>query len=169
MDTLMQKPWTKEEIEIVSQLAGQGMSAAEIGLIVGRTRNSVIGAAYRNKLQLLAKKEHIPKERKPRPPRGNHLRRVFMSTSTPKEPKHETPPPPPPSRESYVPFLERRSGQCKFIVEKRNETHICCGATATRNGWCDYHASIVYRPPDQQPTFRDGGGHKHKKIHGPSE
>ena len=171
MDTIMQKLWTPEEIEVVKKMAAEGKTASQIGLEVGRSRNSVIGAVHRNKVQLLARREHPPsepKENKPRARHGDHLRRPFITAPTPKGSKYDTPPPPPPDTTSYVKFLDRRSSQCAFIVEKRKNTYICCGATATRGSWCEYHASIVYRPPDQQPRFRDGGDGKHKKIHGPS-
>jgi len=85
MDTLMQKPWTPEEIELVKKMAAEGKSASQIGLEVGRSRNSVIGAAHRNKLQLLAKREPQPKkERAPRPTRGKHQRRRLSSRTKPK-------------------------------------------------------------------------------------
>lgn len=160
MDTLMQKPWTDDELTIVKNLAAQGKTASEIGEAIGRTRNSVIGAVFRHKVKLLTRLEPKPKvQRVPRvrQRQGDHLRRVFLTTSTPKEGKHETSPPPPPSKENYVPFLERKYFQCKFIVEKRGETHICCGTAATRRGWCDYHASIVFRPIDPKPEKKDGG------------
>jgi hypothetical protein len=166
------KHWTPDELEIVRKLAAEGKSASEIGHQVGRTRNSVIGVMHRNKVKSLAKsgakatKENSPNP--PRPRRGEHLRRVFLTGPKQERVKHEISPPPPPSKEHYVPFLKRQNYQCKVIVEKRGEQHICCGTPATRNGWCDYHASIVYRPFDEQPKYRDGGSGKHKKIHGPS-
>lgn len=170
MDAIMQKPWTPEEIEVVKDMAAKGMSAAGIAAEVGRTRNSVIGAIHRNKVQLLTKKIPKPKkERAPRPSRGNHLRRIFLTTSEPKELKYDTPPPPPPNKEHYVPFLDRKYFQCKFIVEKRGDTHICCGTTATRRGWCEYHASIVFRPFDPKPIKREGGDGSNPALRGSSK
>lgn len=160
MDATMSKPWTQEELDLVKRLVAEGKSASAIAAnLVNRSRNSVIGAVHRNRIKLLFQKEpNAPKEKRERPPRGAHLRRIFLSSSEPKEPKHVESPAPPPSQEHYVPFLERRYGQCKFIVEKRNETYICCGATATRSGWCDYHANIVYRPFDPKPVNGDRHG-----------
>lgn len=170
MDAVMQKAWTDTELQIVKNLAAQGKSASEIGEAIGRSRNSVIGAVFRNKVKLLARREPQPKkERAPRPARGNHLRRIFLTTSEPKESKYDTPTPPPPSKEHYVPFLDRKYFQCKFIVEKRGNTHICCGTPATRRGWCEYHASIVFRPFDPKPIKREGGDGSNTALRGSSK
>lgn len=43
----MMRPWTAAELDRAVRHRRAGRSAAEIGVILGRTRNSVIGALHR--------------------------------------------------------------------------------------------------------------------------
>lgn len=43
----MVRPWTAAELDRAVRHRRAGRSAAEIGVILGRTRNSVIGALHR--------------------------------------------------------------------------------------------------------------------------
>ncbi len=42
--------WTDQEVDTLKDLWGQGLSASQIGKILGKTRNAVIGKAHRLKL-----------------------------------------------------------------------------------------------------------------------
>lgn len=162
------KLWTPPEVDRVKKLAAQGMTASQIAAEVGRTRNSVIGAIHRNKVQLLTRSD--PSAVKPKPPRksiGGHLKSLFFASKSKQEPYREKPTATPPDTKNYVPFLNRRYDQCKYIVEKRGDNYYCCGASAVRSGWCEFHAAIVYRPFDSKPNNRDANG-RSKPVSGTS-
>lgn len=42
--------WTTEELKRLEELINQGLSAGKIGLVLHRTKNSVIGQANRRKI-----------------------------------------------------------------------------------------------------------------------
>jgi hypothetical protein len=165
MDTMtLQKIWSPEEIQIVRNMAEQNASASKIGEAIKRSRNSVMGIAFRNGIKLLNRKVRGQKVQKPPAKKGEHLKRKFASTAEKKEKKYDEPFITAPSGKNNVPFLERRSNQCKFIIGRTEKSHYCCGDPVDRKGWCKYHASIVYQPPDYKPLKRDDGNGVNKTI-----
>lgn len=159
----LQKLWTKDEIQIVRNLAEQGKSASQIGDAIKRTRNAVMGVAFRNGIKLLNQKVKGQTRQKPTARRGDHLKKPPLMEKQ-REAKHEELLITAPSGENNVPFLDRRYNQCKFIIGRTEKEHYCCGEPVDRKGWCKYHASIVYRPPDPKPQNRDGGSGPHKAV-----
>lgn len=160
----LQKLWTKNEIEIVRNLAAEGKSASQIGEAVKRSRNAVMGAAFRNGIKLLNRKVRGDVSKKTEERRRERIGRAFNATVKSKEQSNEEPLIAPPSGENNVPFLDRRYNQCKFIIGRTEKEYYCCGDPVDRKGWCKYHASIVYRPPDPKPQKRDGGSGPHKAV-----
>lgn len=51
----MRQWWTTKEVKRLAEMAESGKSARLIGYELGRTKRSVIGAARRNSIPLLAK------------------------------------------------------------------------------------------------------------------
>jgi hypothetical protein len=67
--------WTEEDISVLKTMVAQGYSGAEIGKVLGKTRNSVVGKTSRLKLRLEfpAKRRAASKpkaEQKPKRPRN---------------------------------------------------------------------------------------------------
>lgn len=162
MDAKLTRSWTDTELEIVRKLANEGKSAATIAkALQNRSRNSVIGIMHRKGISFAYKSNPVLRREPPqRAERTINIRKLFASNQPKDEesPDNEQSSKAAPIRENYVPFLQRRYNQCKYIVEKRNDIYYCCGGPVDRKGWCAYHASIVYRPFDPKPIKSDGRG-----------
>lgn len=62
--------WTPEKEKILRKMWAAGKSAREVGMVIGTTRNAVLGKVYRLQLPTLktAKTQHVPKPKpKPKP------------------------------------------------------------------------------------------------------
>ena len=117
----MSKSWTKEEDIILADLYAQNKSASEIGAILGRTRNSVIGRGHR----LLGKREHtlVKVKVKPKPtinaPRG-----------------------------AVAAIQSLMYSQCKFPLGGDN-IYFCKNQRVDGRPYCAEHVQIAYRPRKQ--------------------
>ncbi len=136
--------WTAEEEKTLRTLWSEGGSGSEIGKIMGRTRNAIIGKVHRLKLagrpstvaRNLAAKKPKPKPREPKPKQ--------------KSPVDNLPALPvevPPSVWEPLPFvrsapLEEVSG-CRWPLENGE----CCnaGLASTRASYCETHTSKALR------------------------
>jgi GcrA cell cycle regulator len=146
-------PWTVERDEALRQLWAQGYSASLIAdkLANGHklTRCAVIGRAHR--LELPARKDRQPLERKPRRANGK-----------PRRPQPKPAPPPQPSRLRPVapvpnaptepaamrklPLVELKSNQCRWpLGELMDVAHLFCAAD-TREGevYCPHHTWMAH-------------------------
>ncbi|MCC3246701.1 GcrA family cell cycle regulator [Methylocystis sp. WRRC1] len=140
---IVNRPWTEKEIEIVRDMWGTAASAAEIGKLLGRTKNSVIGRAHRMGLANAAKPQHAPITKPPRPAKARKPKERELSVP-------EIIPPPIDHIEipEGVSFADLRANGCRWVIGNPEDL-TCCGAPASHAGsaWCSHHRALVYVRP----------------------
>jgi len=149
------KPWTWEELKLVSDLASKGFTAKNIALeLIGRNKNSVIGICHRRGIKLLQRT--IQKE-KPYLPLSNKEREKKKQTNyNINKPKRVRLPPikvlETHKDENFVPLYKTledlRYFECKAIVGpiKNMETPYCGHPVVAGKSWCPYHFKIYTVP-----------------------
>jgi len=149
------KPWTWEELKLVSDLASKGFTAKNIALeLIGRNKNSVIGICHRRGIKLLQRT--IQKE-KPYLPLSNKEREKKKQTNyNINKPKRVRLPPikvlETHKDENFVPLYKTledlRYFECKAIVGpiKNMETPYCGHPVVAGKSWCPYHFNIYTVP-----------------------
>jgi hypothetical protein len=140
--------WSQFERETLVKMAQAGHTALEIaGALPDRTRNSVIGYAHRNKIQIgqwmpsfIAKPKAPPKLPAPkfsfddtRPTRVFKLKGRGMS------------------------LMDAGYHNCRWIIGTKGKDGmpLCCGEETDNGIWCVYHAAQVYMP--SKPKSLDHG------------
>lgn len=78
-----EKPWSLQEFEILDRLWMEGHSSAEIGRMMGRTKNSILGKVHRRKLAkrpspIKPRTGNIPPPKKARPMPGLQQRQIKL-------------------------------------------------------------------------------------------
>lgn len=144
----MLKPWTNEEIEMAADLASRGMTSSEIGKVLNRTRNSVIGKLHRKAIRLGDKKptreRAAPREKVERRPRNND----FLRSKAPNKKLIERVVEAKESRP--IKLFDAKFFECKYIINQDRVAPFnttCCGATTFNNSsWCKEHYDIVFIP-----------------------
>ena len=149
------KPWTWEELKLVSDLASKGFTAKNIALeLIGRNKNSVIGICHRRGIKLLQRtiqkeKPYLPlsnkeREKKKQPNYNiNKPKRVRLPPIKVLETHKD---------ENFVPLYKTledlRYFECKAIVGpiKNMETPYCGHPVVTGKSWCPYHFKIYTVP-----------------------
>lgn len=128
--------WTPDRIETLRVMAARNQSAAEIGAELGITRNAVCGKAMRERITLNGRDGHGPKTYAPRAPRA-----LAAPSETAPPPEPEIVITPDAERTDGVPFLDRESGQCAWIIRPG----FCCGLVpdaAATQPYCRHHRKI---------------------------
>jgi GcrA cell cycle regulator len=69
--------WTNEQYEKAKKLAEEGLSASEIGIHLGKTRNAVLGKLHRNGIE-----KRVRKESRKDTKRGRRPKRQFVLFNT---------------------------------------------------------------------------------------
>ncbi len=124
--------WTEERVEILKQLWGGSLTAAQIAeRIGGMSRNAVIGKAHRLGLS-------VSKPSGPRP-------------SAPSLRKAPPPPPPPPAPLKTEPDIRAEDlpwhRRCQWPIGHPGEPdfHFCGAAAAEGKPYCAEHCMLAYR------------------------
>ena len=152
--------WTEDERQRIAERLKAGDSARQIGALMGRTRNSVIGVVTRDpvlKAIGFARKPRdsggLPRQRRKRLTSAPVRRVISTSTSAPRRATKK------PAQVKAVehfwgepqlagrPMAALRPNQCRYAVNDADvgETHLFCGCPSD-GMWCDYHRSLVYAP-----------------------
>ena len=152
--------WPAEEIGRLTSLLGQALSARQIGIIMGRSRNSIIGKTRRLGLALTGARTA---------PRGPRAIRVRKSTMDRKKPTQS----PPTARRAYLrpkgwdgsapaPIVPANNGRGVTILKLNSHNcHTVIGSTRPRKGlprycglpawnetdYCEEHYAVFHRPP----------------------
>jgi hypothetical protein len=137
------RSWSDEEVEHLIRLwNADELSASEIGTLLGRSRNSIIGCVHR--LKLPPKQPGVLPRNRRRLPKKVRLKVVPLFP--PRPPVQLTLIEPRPS----VVFLERHSWECGFIPDSEDGVPIqqrkCCGAEVVPDQpfkFCSYHLSVT--------------------------
>lgn len=175
-ERLTPKPYTAADIDAVASAISAGFDLATIAAAMGRTRSSV-----RNKIEALGMDK--PLRRKPAPPatsrtaQNEGVRRLKAPISGREGAAHVassadqsnlvTRPAPRlnyrvrPVVDGSIPFMDRASYQCAFILgDHRQLPAMCCGKDVawrkdgTPLSYCAEHRAIVYTAsqPPQEPA-----------------
>lgn len=139
--------WNEELEQNLIKLWNQGVTTAEIGRILGVTKNSVIGKSHRLNLQkresCIKYKEEIESTDKEIISENESIKDTKVekvsskSTVTPsKEIK----------KEKLITLMDLEPGMCHWPVgdPKDEDFHFCGCKTHHGRVYCDYHHSIAY-------------------------
>jgi GcrA cell cycle regulator len=159
--------WTKDRIELLKKMWGEGLSASQIAAELGGvSRNSVIGKVHRLGLAGREKKgpmASIPRQRKPRSA-DRMIRIARPAVRRPNAAIAALPAfdPDPEAIESIVPIgqrcsiLEVTEGKCRWPVgdPAAPDFFFCGGKTCEPFVYCGYHARLAYVPPKDRSSRR---------------
>lgn len=150
--------WPDKDREVLAGEWNKGTSAAQIGKILGRTRNSVIGMAHRMRLpgrQSVKRSTNKPREKSV--PAARKSRAPFLVTrgDPTKKKKVEAVPPPPSVTDGVgIDLMKLRAHHCHDVIGYRNGNlgdAVYCGAPTHRNtSFCEYHHGIYFRDPNER-------------------
>lgn len=127
----------EQKAEMVRELARKGYTASGIAQKIGVTRNSVIGCADRNNIQIGGLR---PGSTKKRPPRKFNPIKFQMSPKPRPKPK--------PVKTIGVELMECTNGHCKWPLWEDGDPHRqCCGRKTDNPPYCADHAEQAYREP----------------------
>lgn len=137
--------WEADEDKTVRELWGK-IDAVDIGALINRTKNMVIGRARRLGLKSLRRSPAPKKPREPRPANARKQRMRFKPTYRSVVPQSLFAP-----ESLKKSILEIDFNQCTYI---EGNDHLCCGhETVLGSRWCAFHYRVVYRPPEDRKTF----------------
>lgn len=138
--------WTEERVELLKDLWGSGMTAAQIADRLGDvSRNAVIGKAHR--LGLSQPKPAMPRA----PSQAKAARKLVVQPPPPREvPQAPIAPPPPPEpdvRAEDLPWHRR----CQWPIGHPGdpEFHFCGAPAAESKPYCSNHCTLAYRQKDE--------------------
>ena len=175
---LRPSPWTEARTERLKFLWSEGASCSEISAELGNsiTRSAVIGKVHRLGLEHRHASPSVRGQRKPRASRAKNFDGVnFQRRRNAKAREVEQISALPPDQsECAIPFLEQKSGQCKYPLNDSASIYdlMVCGApVCQRDGafgemvdtsWCLRHHGICFRrgpkltPADRERRQRQG-------------
>jgi GcrA cell cycle regulator len=143
--------WTAEEETILRQ-KWTHLSAREIGKLINRSKNSVVGKAHRLELEDIKPKKVIPK------PRPSHKKKAVDTVATmvpirklPKAPTFYAPARPlsglPP-----IGIMELTGDTCRAIVGHAADglATYCGDFTFPKKSYCPTHCALYYREPEKR-------------------
>jgi GcrA cell cycle regulator len=159
----MQTTWTAEQIEILRVQWGHGLTGREIGKMIGKTRNAVIGKAHRLKLEarverVRATQPRAPKEqvtpkpkRSPRKKDDDSVAALAKKLGGRNAPVFYAPSEPLEGREP-ISIMELNARTCRAIVGRApNGLATYCGADVfPGKSCCPTHYSLYYRPSQER-------------------
>jgi len=135
--------WTPELVARLTELwANRGLSASEVGALLGVSRSAVLGKAARLNLP---KRKGAYTPRKPVPKGSHHKPRPKNPTraaAPPPMPKHE-----PPKGKAWEPLLgtvprplvDLRDGMCKWPVTEDSPFLFCAAPAIEGRPYCKHH------------------------------
>lgn len=142
---MLREPWTDELDNQIRELWGKKFSK-EIGVHIGRTKNSVCGRARRLGLP------HVKDMERPTKPKAKRVRRARLREKLP-----EWPAPPTRVEPLNIPFFELGPSHCRFIVDGHGYRALYCGnPTPEGSSYCSWCSSVVYTRagPSRSAEFR---------------
>lgn len=153
-EPFFQKAWTPEEDRLAKEMAEQGRSASEIGKVLGRSRNAILGRFHRLGVKGKGERAEVQYAAAKRRAAAKPKRLVVEPKRLVVVPKAEPAPSPPAvfNIADYPhnrPWLERRFGECAFPVTGAGaDTVSCCARTEDRGAdiYCAQHREVMYVP-----------------------
>lgn len=145
--------WTADRIDLLKQLASEGLSAAKIAeRLGGVTRNAVIGKLHRlDRPQAAAGAAPRPSKPAPRAKPPSPAAAGRPAAAEPAAPRlrerKEAP--------GSATFLSLTAGMCRWpIGDPSSRDFSFCGAQACHGPYCARHSRLAYRAA---PAAPDGG------------
>ena len=144
------KDWTAEEFETAHSMASKGISAREIGVVLGRTKNSVIGVLHRSgfvwgvRRSLTFKEIKGPPNRKRERPRNSMGRYKRLRDEQPAAPTFIEPEG---AKNDAISFYDLKREHCKAIYgHPQGVNTLYCGAQKlAESSYCKYHHLRYYK------------------------
>ncbi len=166
------KTWTRERIDLLTKLWGEGLSASQIAAELGEdvSRNAVISKAHRlGVAHGEAKVESSPRSRQPtRPPdMAPAVEPLPQNAPNPAPMIPSRPPAPEPAelplreegalpRLEGVTIMELRESMCRWpLGDPTTPEFRYCGAQAIMGlPYCPHHAQMAYQPAVERKRLR---------------
>lgn len=168
--TAIRPNWTDEEVATLTRMWGEGSSAGQIGKVIGRTRNSVIGRINRMGLTRKPTGKHGGTVTKGHKPKSNPLRKSRAKDITIKQQSRLQSLLREQARiskqreeakvssivcepvEGGVELLDLRPNQCRWALgdDLAPPPFKFCGAqTVAGKSWCSAHLARAFQPDSQ--------------------
>jgi hypothetical protein len=136
--------WKTIEVKELQSMIEAGLTAKEVGKAMGRSKNSIIGAAHRLGIKWPAKPEKAKIEKEPRKRCRRQQNISIVINPAPKKEEVMKP------ATDGVPITELNYRSCRAIVASVGGpmgTALYCGEITEESvSFCDYHCSIYYQP-----------------------
>jgi hypothetical protein len=137
------KEWSQEMEAWLRRLAEEGMSAKDAGVVMGLTKNAVIGKAFRSGIKF----QSAIKTNKPKPSveRRVSVRRVRTAPLPAMEPEPDA------LMLTVNRYVEGGKGvlknkSCRWIVTN-DHPMLYCGHDKAQGDYCAHHWHKMYQPP----------------------
>ena len=154
--------WDEKHIADLRRMSAEGMSCTQMGRVFGVTRNAVVGACYRNKVELKYMATASERKRSSMLARQNAIAARRREAQAAKKVRKMTP-------ERVVtlqvvradartrfeqaaalalaprPWVTREFSECAFPIEKSDQTYSCCNETHGLT-YCSAHLSVMRIP-----------------------
>jgi GcrA cell cycle regulator len=153
--------WTPENVEILKEQWTLGTSVRAIAVMVGSTRNAVIGKAARLALPMheaARRRPEVPRKRpekkpKAKPHRGRKRRAKTRPTpqGAPLPPPAPSPPPPP-AAVQRITFAGLLRHHCRYPVTADAPFLFCGHIRQERSSYCSLHHALCHVKARQETT-----------------
>ena len=147
--------WTEQQGKIAKAMCAEGKTAAEIGVVVKKTRNAVIGYLNRNGIRM----SDVTGKFAPPVPRKTPVKVERIGGVIHRKLEKKVKKPPILKFDAIrtkdgimgIPFLKAGPNQCRYIIEDRPA--IICGepTKSVTCSWCEDHYAIVFTKSEIRP------------------
>ena len=140
--------WTPQRTETLKRMWADGASCADIGRVVGKSRNAISGKIHRLGLSGRFTPSFPVKDKT----------RVSRRTEQPHSAKKgkkaarvaKTPKPAPVDATEAIAFDDLQENQCRYFIGD-GHTHCCGKPTKDGSSYCEHHHAVVWTPADTRP------------------
>lgn len=146
--------WTPARVEILTQMWGEGATAAVIATKIGISRNAVIGKASRIGLagrpNPIKQSDGTPKPVKPRKPKDPERQKAGLKGCMTIAANRATP------RANRFAIRFGKVSACRWPEgdPKHADFHFCEAKTEPGRPYCQAHCERAYQKPEQESTRR---------------